>query len=72
MGLGWEGGSLLWEPENFQVGQLLPPPFPDSRLSTLDSPLPLLLPQSRQYEEKLAEELAEVQGQVALCPSPST
>ena len=65
MGLGWEAGYLLWEPENFQVAQLLPPPSPHPQL-------PLLLPQSQQHEEKLAEELAEVQGQVALRPSLST
>lgn len=65
MGLGLEVAYLLWEPENFQVAQLLPPLSPHPHL-------PLLLPQSQQYEEKLAEELAEVQGQVAVCPSPST
>lgn len=63
--MGWEVGYLLWEPENFQVAQLLP-------LSSPYPHLPLLLPQSQQHEEKLAEELAEVQGQVALHSSPST
>lgn len=63
-GLGWEVQYLLWEPETFKWPGPSAAPAPGASF-------PLFFPQSHQHEGKLAQERAEVQGQVALLHSTS-